>query len=191
MMSSSPSDEALVTAVRNGDLGAFDALYSRWERRLFGYIRRQVQTHEEAEDLFQEVFLRVLRDRSYDPHRGRFAPWLFTAARNRCTDHKRSRGRDEVGREAMAADPATSAAPARQSAEPRDVLEAETVRAAVGALPTGQRNLLLLKQVGDLTYREIAELEGIPEGTVKSRLHQAVHAFRRALGRLTPTGERS
>lgn len=185
MLRQSPTDEDLVHAIRGGDLDAFDVLYARWERRLFGYIRRQVDTREQAEDLFQEVFLTVLRDRSYAPHRGRFAPWLFTAARNRCIDHRRADQREFAGRRALVPAPP----PETTDALP-DALQARTVRAAVASLPTGQQNLLLLKQVGDLTYREIADLEGIPEGTVKSRLHQATRAFRRALARLTPTGER-
>ncbi|MCA9695683.1 MAG: sigma-70 family RNA polymerase sigma factor, partial [Myxococcales bacterium] len=82
-------DEELVAALRRGELDAFDRLYDRYHRRLFGYIRRLIPERALAEDLFQDVFFKVLRDRSYDPARGRFAAWLFTMARNRCLQERR------------------------------------------------------------------------------------------------------
>ena len=67
------SDEVLTRAVRDGDMDAFDVLYGRYEVRLFAYVCRFVDDRARAEDVFQEVFMTVLRDRTFDPERGRFA----------------------------------------------------------------------------------------------------------------------
>lgn len=168
-----PSDEALTRAVREGDLHAFDVLYARYERRLFAYVRRWIFDVSRAEDVFQDVFMTVLRDRTFDPDRGRFAPWLFTVARNRCLAEQR---RDQTHAAAI------EQLPVREAEAPR-YAEVDRVRQAMDALPEPQRQLLLLKQVAELTYREIASVLGVAEGTIKSRLHTATRAFRAQLAK--------
>lgn len=182
MTTAEPRDEELFAAVRGGDLRAFDRLYVRYERRLFGYMVRILGDRELAEDLFQEVVLTVLADRGYDPARGRFSAWLFTVARNRCLEQlRKTHGRDRRADDlpapgVLAEDPEVCVGRRRQ------------VRAAMAGLPAAQQHLLLLKQVGDLTYREIADIHGVAEGTIKSRLHAAMKAFRE---KLLQTGEGS
>lgn len=181
MVDAASTDEDLVLALRGGDMGAFDRLYARYEQRLYGYIRRIVGEAAVADDLFQDVFLTVLRDRSYDPTRGRFAAWLFTVARNRCLAGQRlDRHRDALREQAgVHLQPAPAADPELRHGQ------VARVHAAMAALPEPQRQLILLKQLGDLSYREIAALLGVAEGTIKSRLHAATQAFRRLL---TPGG---
>lgn len=167
------TDEDLVVRLRAGDLGAFDELYMRYERRLFGYLRRFVGDRALAEDLFQDVLLTVLADRSFDPRRGRFGAWVFTVARNRWRMH---------GRHAAVVAAASEPAVAAIASDPEgDAARMKVVREAMAGLPDAQQELLVLKQVGELSYREIADLQGIHEGTVKSRLHAAMKAFRERL----------
>jgi RNA polymerase sigma-70 factor (ECF subfamily) len=169
-----PSDEALTRAVREGRMEAFDVLYARYEVRLFAYVRRFITDRERAEDVFQDVFMTVLRDRTFDPERGKFAPWLFTVARNRCRMAQRKGSRESRAMDALPR-------PA-EAAEPH-YAEADHVHRAMEALPEAQRQLLLLKQVAELTYREIAAVLGVAEGTIKSRLHAATTAFRAQLAK--------
>ncbi len=170
------TDEELLVAVREGDLGAFDDLYTRYERRLFGYIRRMVDDRDLAEDLLQDVLLTVIRDRSYDPQRGRFSAWLFTVARNRCLQQRRhAEVRDR---------PTDSPTPEHSNPE-QTLARTQQVRVAMSGLTEAQQQLLLLKQVGELTYRELADIHGVAEGTIKSRLHAATKAFRRRLAETT------
>ena len=170
------ADEQLLEATRGGDLRAFDQLYVRYERRLFGYIRRMVHDHALAEDLLQDVLLTVIRDRSYDPAKGRFAAWVFTVARNRCLQQRRH---DAVREDERAPAPMSPAASPEQQ-----VARTQQVRTAMAGLTDAQQQLLLLKQVGELTYRELADIHGVAEGTIKSRLHAATKAFRRRLAEM-------
>lgn len=171
-MAAAATDEELLLALREGDLASFDILYARYERRLFGYLLRFTGARDEAEDLLQDVLLTVVRDRTYDPSRGRFAAWIFAVARNRVRMHGRDAAKDPV---ALPDEPATT-----RHDEANAVL-VRSVRDAMAALPSAQQELLVLKQVGELSYREIAELQGAHEGTIKSRLHAAMKAFRERL----------
>lgn len=168
------TDEALIAATRSGDMDAFDQLYARYERRLYGYIVRLTGNRELAEDLFQEVFMGVLKDRSFDPDKGRFAAWLFTVARNRCLMERRKQKRRRALRPRLAV-------PEVEQDLEQAVDRNNRVWAAMEQLTEPQRQLLLLKQVGELTYKEIASMLDVAEGTVKSRLHAATVAFRHQL----------
>lgn len=169
------SDEDLLIAVRAGDLAAFDVLYARYERRLFGYVRRMVGDRERAQDLFQDVLFTVLSDTTFDPERGRFGAWLFTVARNRCLQLQRQA--EQRGAKEHLVD--TTSTP--EGDPDAQVDRQRKVREAMAGLTEPQRQLLLLKQVGELTYREIAAALGVAEGTIKSRLHDATRALRQRL----------
>lgn len=176
------SDEELVAALRAGDLAAFDRLYDRYARRLYGYLRRMLSDAARADDAFQEVFLVVLRGAGagatgFDPARGRFAAWLFAVARNRC----RADLRQGLARAELLGQAGGELANRSDASPERQLDDARRVQAAIAALPEEQRQLILMKQLGELTYREIADLLGVAEGTIKSRLHAATLALRQLL----------
>lgn len=184
------SDEELVAALRAGELAAFDRLYDRYARRLYGYIRRMVSEPARADDAFQEVFLVVLRGKGadapgFDPERGRFAAWLFAVARNRC----RADRRQVLTRAALLSEGSERLLPIGDPNPERQLDDARRVHAAIAELPEEQRQLILMKQLGELTYREIAELLGVAEGTIKSRLHAATVALRQLLSEGDPVDE--
>jgi RNA polymerase sigma-70 factor (ECF subfamily) len=165
------SDEALMARVQQGDEAAFEALFGRYRAPLYGFLARRVGDAS-ADDLFQETWLRVVRARQrFDPGR-RFSTWLFQIANNLGRDlgrrgSVRARGRDRL----MSA----TAGPARR--EPALDLRLDMHR-RIAALPEPQREVLLLRYYHQLPEREIAQVVGVPPGTVKSRLHAAVRALR-------------
>ena len=181
-MTNDVEDEALMVAYAAGDAGAFDALYDRHRRRLYGYLRRQVGAS--ADELFQDVWLRVIdaRDR-YEP-RAKFATWLYTIAHNRLMDHFRSAGRlvaieSDEERNEIAADETVT--PEHEAA--RRQLGA-SILAALDLLPALQREAFLLQQEAGLSVEEIAEATGVNRETAKSRLRYALAKLRRELAAL-------
>jgi RNA polymerase sigma-70 factor, ECF subfamily len=177
------SDEELVRALWGGDTAAFDELYDRYSRRLFGYMCRFVEPSE-AEDLLQEVYVALLRNRQLDLTSGRLGGWLFTVARNRCLSSRRQRARLE-----LTASQPEGACNHDLDEELAHRQRAAVVQRAVDELSEAHRDALLLHALGDLTCREIAAAQGVPEGTVKSRLHYALVAVRRRLGEDAPTAK--
>ncbi len=172
-----PTDETLVRATRRGDEAAFDELYRRYGHRLFSYVLRLLGDRELAEDLLQEVFMAVLRDRSFDLRPGGFGAWIFTVARRRCLNQLRADARHDDKLDAF-----REAGDAASARSPEAAVEArQLVLAGLASLSLAQRDALVLKEVGGLTYREIAVIQEVPEGTAKSRLHFAIRTIRSLL----------
>jgi RNA polymerase sigma-70 factor (ECF subfamily) len=163
-----------MVALQAGDERALEALMGRWKSPLYAFLSRRAG-HAFADDLFQEAWLRVVRARDrFDPRR-RFSTWLFQIANNLCRDRARRRDADARRRDAVAHEPAPAPPDPARRTEAR--LDAER-RLAV--LPDHQREVMVLRYYHDLGEREMAELLGVPRGTVKSRLHAAVRALREA-----------
>ena len=165
------SDESLMCRLRTGDESALSELFRRYRPRLYGFLLRRVG--DGADDVFQDTWLRVVRaaDR-FDPRR-RFSTWLFQIANNLCRDWGRrhavrSRARQELMEQGR--NPARDAAPGPD-------LRLEMAQ-RIARLPERLQEVLLLRYYQQMTEREIAEVAGIPTGTVKSRLHSAVRALR-------------
>ena len=167
-----PSDSDLIRRVARRDANAFEALYRRYARPVFGLALRRLGDRMRAEDAVQETFAAVWRSaRTYRPERGAGAPWLYAVARNAIVD--RSRGRTEPP-----ADP-----PDAPADEPTPDERAEAsyiswrVHRALEDLPQNERDVIELAYYGGLSQSEVADFLGIPLGTVKTRT-------RAGLGRL-------
>jgi RNA polymerase sigma-70 factor (ECF subfamily) len=170
------SDEALLDRLRAGDMGAFDRLYERHERPLFGFVRAMLRDDAEAEDVLHETFLAVLRERQAGGNVRSFRAWVYQVGRNLCLNRLRARPRAGRAVDAIAGEnPAGTA----DSPEEELVLQqrAESLRRAVEALPPALAEVYRLRASG-LSHEEAAAALGMPVGTVKSRVHEMVKRLR-------------
>ena len=180
-----PSDEELMAAVQRGDDDAFAVLVRRYEAPLFAYLHRLSGQAADAEDLFQETFLRVYRKaRRYDPKKP-FRPWVYRIATNAFRDRwRRTRWRGEVALDAPGAGREASLRDApgnRPDAQAHAADVAGALRRAVDELPPKLRAVFVMARYEELPYEEIAASLGIPVGTVKSRMHKAVNTLSKRL----------
>ena len=178
------TDEALMLAYGSGDAGAFERLYARHKGPLYRYVLRSVKARGEADELFQDIWMKVIEARTRYQPKAKFTTWLYTVAHNRMVDHWRSRGLAIVA----STDDEESAVPepvAPPSAEPHRIGEAretlERLAAAVAALPLAQREAFLLHHEAELSVAEIAAATGANEEAAKSRLRYAMNKLREAV----------
>ena len=177
------TDEELLVLLRQHDEAAFEALYGRYADLVYSVALRVVADPALAQDVAQDVFLRVWRTpTSFDATRGRFSNWLVSVTRNRAVDEVRVRGR-RWNREAGSA--AAEDQPDEQADDPAALahigVRQEAVRRALRDLPAEQRTVLELAYFGGLTQQEIAALLTQPLGTVKTRIRLAMKKLRVAL----------
>lgn len=186
------SDEQLFQRYTDGDEQGFHLLVKRYEPRIQGFLRKRLNDEERVEDLTQDTFLRIHRARgSYDPSR-KFSTWIHTIANNLLKNEFRNRSRRrEMVFSDLRTETSASGAPSRPvefesgDADP----EHETYRSelrdaidtAIERMDEHHRVPFVMREVDDLSYEEIAELIGIPVGTVKSRLNRARNSFRSLL----------
>jgi RNA polymerase sigma-70 factor (ECF subfamily) len=184
-----PSDEDLLLAFRGGRPDALGVLVARWEAPLFRFVSRLVDRPDDARDVCQETFLRILDKAEAFRDGARFSTWMYQIALNLCRDQtrrKRRWGRLVVGPTAADDDaPKEHAAPENRDTSPAVALEdterRSAVRDALSGLPREQREVLLLKEYEGLKFREIADVLGVPESTVKSRMYAGLDAMRVSL----------
>jgi RNA polymerase sigma-70 factor (ECF subfamily) len=171
------TDEALFDALAQGDMRAFDRLYERFERPLFGFIRAQIGDAHEAEDIFHEAFMAVLRERGARHTVQSFRAWLFQVARNLCLNRLRSRRRAGRAFEVAAKDEllAHPAEPAQDALEHHE--QAAALVQAVARLPPPLADVYRLRATG-MSYDEVAHVLCVPLGTVKSRMNEMVRRLR-------------
>jgi RNA polymerase sigma-70 factor, ECF subfamily len=174
------ADEELMAAYRDGDAGAFETLYRRHRGALFRFVLRAVKSRALAEELYQEIWMRVIeaRDRYTPTPQARFTTWLYTIAHNRMVDHWRSRGLSIVSLDEAEAIPDGREDPAARS-EGREALR--RLAAALEALPAAQRETFLLHEEAGLSIAEIAAATGSNEEAAKSRLRYAVAKLKAAI----------
>ena len=174
-----PTDADLVIAFKDGDMRAFDALFARYRQPIFAYIYRSVGAAVLAEELTQEVFLKVFQHLRRTGENVSLRAWIYRIATTTCIDAHRAATRrpalvDDV--EALMAAPGGTDPVARHLEEERR----REVRSALDALPAHYRQALVLRQLQGLAYVEIAEVLGISVEAVTSLIHRARHAFRAA-----------
>jgi RNA polymerase sigma factor (sigma-70 family) len=176
------SDESLMLAWAAGDGAAFEALYGRHRLRLYRFLLRQLRDGALADELFQDVWQKVIAARQGWRPEAMFATWLYRIAHNRLADHWRALQHrppapgDADERTARVPDPDT---PERQLS---DFEQRRQLQLALDELPPEQREVLLLRLEQELTLEEIGEITGVGRETVKSRLRYAMDKLRARLG---------
>jgi len=189
-----PADSEIVKRAQAGDHDAFRILVERYQGRAYGLALRILRNEEQAKDAVQDSFLKVYRSLDRFEGRAGFYTWLYRIVMNQCLDHKR---RDKSDREVEWNDESAvgvldaselAASPAGRDADreaPDVAIERSEIRQAVArainALPEDARRTIQLREIDGLSYKEIAEVMGIPKGTVMSRLHYARQRLRELL----------
>jgi RNA polymerase sigma-70 factor, ECF subfamily len=195
-------DVRLMLQVRDDVQGAFEVLVNRYQHRLLGVMVHLVGRVEEAEDLTQEVFLRIYRARKGYRPRAKFSTWLFTIANNLALNHLRGKGRNPTvalgggggetsgGPSIRTAEQRVQAREGTPSAQLRKVELSDMVRDALEILGEDQKVAVLLNKFEDMSYAEIAEVMGRSEAAVKSLLARARNHLREQLEPYLRTGQR-
>lgn len=178
-------DAELVAQWQAGDLQAFECLVRRHERRVFRLLYRMLGSREEAEDATQEAFLSLHRHGHRFRREARFSTFLYRVAANAALNRRRSLGRararvEELGRRQLVGDEGPVSAPDPEAAV-HGVQVQQAVQQALLELPRDLRMAVVLFDIEGRAYKEIADVLGVPEGTVKSRIHRGRSALRESL----------
>ena len=175
------TDDELMTMFRNGDIEAFDTLFARHHVSVYNFARFLLGDAHRAEDALQETFLSAARAaRRYEP-RGHFRTWLMRICRNGCLNliqREKARANALAGSDMELVEAADDATPARRVEANENMMR---VRRAIGRLPERQREAIALLAFEQMSYREIADVLGVPIGTVKTLIHRARTALAQEL----------
>ena len=174
----------LVQGARAGDPEAWDRLFQRYQLPLYSYVYELVRQEQASLDLVQETFINACRHLGSLREDEKFGAWLFGIAHQKCLQHWRRRARDRFLADEQS--PETLAGP---EADPAELLirqeQEEQFLATLDRLPPSQRSVVLLHFLEDFSIEEIADITGVPPGTVKSRLFYAKRLLRRQLEEAT------
>lgn len=186
------TEQRLVERLKRRDEAAFNVFIRTYQEKVFALILRMLSNRAEAEEMAQEVFVTVFR--SIDSFRGdsRLGTWLYRVAVNHCKnrmkylDRRAVRGHgalEDAPEDEVAEGSALGTRPARPDEAAEGSEMERTVQRALAALDEEHRTLIVLRDLEGLSYEEIGSITGLPEGTVKSRLHRARAALREAIER--------
>jgi RNA polymerase sigma-70 factor (ECF subfamily) len=178
--------EALIQRCLKGDQAAWDLIVKQHWRKVFNVAYKFVGRHDAAEDLTQDIFLKIFKSLDTFDRRANFQTWLISVSRNLCIDHYRSvrKERETIDRDVDAGE----LTPASAEPGPMAVLEQRDrvtlLRQALSALPETLRTAVLMRDIQELSYQEIADKLRLPEGTVKSRINRGRTELARQIKKL-------
>jgi len=184
-----PTDEELVTQLQAGHTDSLGTLVLRWEQPLYRFVYRMLPRQEDALDICQETFLRVLKKADRFRRGSRFSTWMYQIALNLCRDKARRRKRWGLlmARDLEIDDRVAPTPEQEERQDPTRRIETDQSRAAVvralKEIPPEQREVLILKEFEELKFKEIAAILECPESTVKSRMYYGLNGLRQALAR--------
>jgi RNA polymerase sigma-70 factor (ECF subfamily) len=185
------TDEALMIRFQAGERTVFAVLVKRYQGPLYNFALRHLRNPSSAEEVVQDAFVRLVQNAGDFKHEARFSTWMFTIVRNLCIDQirKQSLRRHPSLEEPKRAGEGEGPTLGEQTADSKANVERtavsteirERLMQAVDALPDEQREVFLMREVSNLPFKEIAEIVGIPENTVKSRMRYALERLQAAL----------
>jgi RNA polymerase sigma-70 factor, ECF subfamily len=182
------TDEGAMRAFQQGDSTGIKLLVQRYERALYNFALRQVRSPHAAEDIVQEAFVRIVQNAQDFKYEAKFSTWAYTIARNLCIDLGRKNALRKHPSLDQANDnddgPTLGERTAGKSDVERELVSGELrvrIAAAVEQLPDDQREVFVLREVSNLPFKEIAEITGVSENTVKSRMRYALERLQHAL----------
>jgi RNA polymerase sigma-70 factor, ECF subfamily len=180
------SIEALIQRCLKGDQMAWEAIVRQYRRKVFNVAYKFVGRHDEAEDLTQDIFLKIFKSLNTFDSRANFQTWLISVSRNLCIDHYRSvrKERETIDRQVDASElsPVSKSQGQMAMMEQRD--RVQLLKDAMSALPKTLRTAVLMRDIQELSYHEIAEKLHLPEGTVKSRINRGRNELARQIRKL-------
>jgi RNA polymerase sigma-70 factor, ECF subfamily len=188
-----PAIDDIIERCLGGDQSAWDEIVRLYWRKVFNIAYKFVGRHDLAEDLTQDVFLKLFKSLDSFDRRANFQTWLISVSRNLCIDHYRSvrKERESIARDVDPADlaPVAPGRSAQAELELRD--RVELLRIALDGLAPTLRTAVMLRDIQELTYQEIAARLQLPEGTVKSRINRGRTELARQIERLRQQQEAS
>jgi RNA polymerase sigma-70 factor (ECF subfamily) len=186
-MSTDEADEDLMVLYQRGEVRAFEILLSRHKKPVYNFILRFVGDRETAEDLLQDAFMRVIKGAEAYKRQAKFTTWLYTIARNLCVDQTRRRKHRKHASLDAPMDASDDSGtlldviPSNEMASDRKSVNKQlhqTMQRAVEALSEEQREVFLMRELLDMPFKQIADVVGVPENTVKSRMRYALEKLR-------------
>src|SRR6188472_2542012 len=166
--------DALIERCLRGDQDAWERIVRQHWRKVFNLAYKFVGRHDEAEDLTQDIFLKIFKALHTFDRRANFQTWLISISRNLCIDHYRSvrKERETMARDVDAADLMPVSRDRGPHAELEQLDLRHLIRQALAELPEALREAVVLRDLQEFSYQEIADQLGLPEGTVKSRINR-------------------
>jgi RNA polymerase sigma-70 factor (ECF subfamily) len=181
-----PATDEIIERCLNGDQSAWESIVRLYRRKVFNVAYKFVGRHDQAEDLTQDVFLKLYKSLDTFDRRANFQTWLISVSRNLCIDHYRAvrKERETINRDVDPADfaPVSPDPRADTQLEQRD--RVRLLRLALDKLAPTLRTAVMLRDIQELTYQEIADKLHLPEGTVKSRINRGRTELARQIQKL-------